>query len=110
MVKQVQYSINGMAFPVSTEDVLRLPVRDAHKILAKLDDDEGQAGKIIRDGDGINQALTYELGTPISTGKDKEPIRELEFHAATYGDIEDVLAADSAVQQTALLIRTWPSR
>ena len=67
---------------------------------------KAQSGKIIRDGDGINKAMTYELGTPISTGKDKEPIRELEFHAATYGDIEDVMAADSAVQQTALLIKT----
>ena len=49
--------------------MLRLPVPDFYKIVAALDGDEGKAGKIIRDGDGINQAITYELGTPIPQGK-----------------------------------------
>jgi hypothetical protein len=63
--------------------VLRLPLPD-----------EGKAGKIVRDGNRINKAITYELGTPIPQGKDKGPIAELEFLAPTYGDIEDILAAD----------------
>ncbi|MEY9493753.1 hypothetical protein [Bradyrhizobium elkanii] len=106
MVKQVSYYINGSVVPVSMEDVLKLPIPDARKIVAKLDDAEGKAGKIIRDGDGIDQAITYELGTPIPTGQGKPPISELEFHARTYGDIEDVMAAPDSIQQASLLIAT----
>ncbi|MBO4228451.1 hypothetical protein [Bradyrhizobium neotropicale] len=106
MVKQVAYHVNGSTVPVTMEDVLKLPIPDARKIAAKLDADEGKAGKIIRGGDGIDQAITYELGTPIPTGQGKPPIIELEFHARTYGDIEDVMAAPDAIQQTAMLIAT----
>ena len=63
------------------------------------------AGKIIRDGDGVDKAIIYELGTPIKV-QGKDPITELEFCASTYGDVEDVLTADLAVQQTALLLST----
>ncbi|KRR21361.1 hypothetical protein CQ14_06845 [Bradyrhizobium lablabi] len=106
MIRQVAYHINGTVVPMSMEDVLKLPIPDTRKISAKLDDNEGKAGKIIRDGDGIDQAITYELGTPIPVGAGKEPIRELEFHASTYGDIEDVMAADNPMAQTAKLIET----
>ncbi|MGY2987715.1 hypothetical protein [Bradyrhizobium sp. USDA 4508] len=106
MIRQVAYHINGTVVPVAMEDVLKLPIPDTHKIAAKLDENEGKPGKIIRDGDGIDQAITYELGTPIPVGQGKEPIRELEFHASTYGDIEDVMAADNAMGQTAKLIET----
>jgi len=106
MARQVTYYINGSAIPVSQEDVLKLPIPAAHSIIANLDKDEGKAGKIIRDGDGIDKAITYELGTPIPTGQGKPPIKELEFLAKTYGDIEDVLASDNAIQQTAKLIET----
>jgi len=102
--RQVTYYTNGSAAPVSIEEVLRLSIPDVRTLIARLDDHEGVAGKIIRDGDGIDKAITYELGTPISMGQGKEPIRELEFHASTYGDIEDVLAADNPIQQTAELI------
>ncbi|MCA1530537.1 hypothetical protein [Bradyrhizobium yuanmingense] len=106
MVRQVSYHINGTVIPMSMEEVLKLPIPDAHKISARLDENEGIAGKIVRDGDGIDQAITYELGTPIPIGQGKDPIRELEFHASTYGDIEDVLAADNPMNQTAKLIET----
>jgi len=106
MTRQVAYYINGTVVPMSMEDVLKMPIPDVRKISAKLDENEGKGGKIIRDGDGIDKAITYELGTPIPMGAGKPPITELEFHAKTYGDIEDVLAADSTVQQTAKLIET----
>jgi hypothetical protein len=104
MVKQVTYYTNGTPVPVSLEEVLMLRIPDAHKIVGLLDDGEGKAGKIIRDGDGIEKAITYELGTPIPMGAGKDPITELEFHAKTFGDIEDVMAGDNTIAQTALLI------
>jgi hypothetical protein len=104
--KQISYYVNGTVFPVSMIDVAQLPIPDARKLLAKLDENEGTPGKIIRDGDGIDKAITFELGTPIPTGQGKLPITELEFHAKTYGDIEDVMAAPDGVQQTAKLIAT----
>lgn len=106
MSRQVAYHINGSIVPVTPEEVLRLPVPDFYKIVAGFDGDEGKPGKIVRDGDGIHQAITYELGTPIPSGnKEKSNIVELEFHAATYGDIEDILSADGPAAQTAILIK-----
>jgi hypothetical protein len=104
MVKQVTYYINGSAIPVSSQDILNMPIPAARTIIDKLDGDEGKVGKVIRDGDGIDKAIVYELGTPIPMGAGKEPIKELEFHAKTYGDIEDVLAADNPIAQASLLI------
>jgi hypothetical protein len=69
MSKQVAYHINGAIMQVSPEEVLRLPVPDFYRIVNGLDGDEGKPGKIVRDGDGIHQAITYELGTPIPQGK-----------------------------------------
>jgi hypothetical protein len=106
MVRQVTYYNGNTGVPLSLEDVPNIPIPAARTIISHLDDDEGKAGKVVREGDGIDQAITYELGTPISTGQGKPPIKELEFHARTYGDIEDVMAADLALQQTAALITT----
>ena len=106
MTKQVSYYVNGTVVPMSVIDILKLPIRATLAISSKLDNSEGEPGKVIRDGDGIDKAITYQLGTPIPTGQGKEPITELEFLASTYGDIEDVLAADSSLHQTAKLIST----
>jgi hypothetical protein len=106
MVRQVSYFNGNTGVPISLEDIPNIPIPAARSIISHLDDDEGKAGKVVREGDGIDQAITYELGTPISTGQGKPPIKELEFHARTYGDIEDVMAADLALQQTAALITT----
>jgi hypothetical protein len=104
MVKQVSYYINGSVMPVGMEDVLQLSIPDARKIISELDAHDGKPGKIVRDGDGISQGITYELGTPIPTGQGKPAITELEFQASTYGDIEDVMAASGEIRQTVLLI------
>jgi hypothetical protein len=103
--KQVTYHINGSTAPVSMEEVLKLPIPATRTILARLDSEESKPGKITRDGDGIEQAIVFELGTPIPV-QGKEPIRELEFFAKTYGDIEDVMAAPDTISQAATLIAT----
>jgi hypothetical protein len=107
LTKQISYYTNGTVMPVSMNDVLQLPIPEARKLIDKLDGDEGKAGKIIRAGDGIDKAITFELGTPIQTGAaGKPPITELEFLARTYGDIEDVMASPNQIQQALMLIST----
>jgi hypothetical protein len=104
--QQVEYHMNGTIVPLALEDVLRLPIPAVRSIDHHLDDNEGPPGKIIREGDGIDVAIAYELGKPIPTGQGKPPIAELEFIAKTYGDIEDVLAATDSIEQTSYLIKT----
>lgn len=104
LTKQITYYINGTVYPVAALDVIKLSISDARKLLDRIDDNEGSAGKIVRDGNGIDKSVVYELGTPIPTGQGKVPITELEFQASTYGDIEDVMAAPDGVQQTMKLI------
>lgn len=104
--QQVDYHVNGTVVPLSIEDVLRLPIPAARSIDLRLDANEERPGKVIREGDGIDTAIGYELGHPIPTGKGKEDIKELEFQAKVYGDIEDVLAAMDPIEQTRVLIAT----
>jgi hypothetical protein len=106
LAKQVVYYINGSTTPVLTDDIVEMPIPNARMLTEHLDEDEGKAGKIIKEGDGIEKSIIYEFGTPIPVGEGKEPIRELEFIAKTYGDIEDVMSAPDSVQQTAMLIAT----
>jgi hypothetical protein len=104
MTSQVTYYSGAGAVPMTMTDVLKLPIPAARVITSHLDDGEGVPGKVTRDGDGISSSIVYELGTPIPLGQGKGHIKELEFQAATYGDIEDVLAVDSGIQQTLALI------
>jgi hypothetical protein len=106
MARQVAYSINGATVPLSVEEVLQLPIPAARAIAARLDEGEGKAGKVTREGDGIDKSIVYELGAAIPLGAGKDPITELEFQASVFGDIEDVMAAPDSIQQTALLIAT----
>ena len=103
LARQVTYYAGNSVIPVTLDDVARMPIGVAHKLLDKLDGDIS-SGKIVRKGDGIDQAITFQLGTPIPMGAGKQAISELEFLAQTYGDIEDVLAAPNQIQQTAQLI------
>lgn len=106
LLKQVQFFSGGSPIMVSQEDVLQIPIPAARQLLLKLDEDEAPAGKIIRPGNGVDQAVGFELGTPIPVGQNKPPIKELEFLARTYGDVEDIMAATDAATQTKLLIET----
>lgn len=103
LAKQVTYYANGTVAPISMTDVLKLSIPSARKLSARLDDSQGVAGKLVRDGDGIDKSIVYELGTPIQV-QGKAPIKELEFQAKLYGDIEDVMSAPTPMQQTQLLI------
>jgi hypothetical protein len=106
MVRQTSFYAGGVLVQVKPEDILKMPIPASRVILDHIDDGEGVAGKIIRDGDGVDKAIVYELGTPIPLGAGKQPIKELEFQASTYGDVEDVLAVDTTIQQALLLITT----
>jgi hypothetical protein len=106
MTRQVTYYSGNSAVAVTPENIMSLPIPSLRTIVAHLDDDEGKPGKVIRDGDGIDKAIVYELGAPIPLGQGKSPIKELEFQASTYADIEDVLSVDTAIQQTAMLLMT----
>jgi hypothetical protein len=105
MAAQAQFHVNGSVMPVNIPDLAKLGIKDARTIIEKLDENEGVPGKIINDGDGIEKAIVYQLGTPIQLGKDKPPVKELEFHAEFYGDVEDIMAADHGVTQTVMLIQ-----
>jgi hypothetical protein len=104
MTRQVTYFMATAPTEVSMTDVLRMPIQAARDIAAKLDEHEGKPGKVVRPGDGVDKAITYELGTPIPVGQNKPPITELEFLAKTYGDVEDVLAASTTFHQGLQLI------
>jgi hypothetical protein len=106
IMKQVIYYSGNNLVNVSQMDMLTMPIPAVRLIASHLDDEEGPAGKIIRDGDGIDKAIVYELGSPIPLGAGKGFIKELEFHASTYGEIEDVIAVDMAIQQTLTMIST----
>lgn len=106
LARQVEYYINGTPIAVTADDIPKMPIPAARTLSAVLDNGEGVPGKIIRDGDGIDKAIVYQLGTPIQTGGGKPPITELEFGAKTYGEIEDVMAAPDSIQQTMILIAT----
>lgn len=105
MTRQVSYYTNGAMVPVTTSEMLKLPPSSARAIIDHLDEGDGTVGKIVRSGDGVGSSIVYQLGKPIPVqGQGKEPIREIEFLARTYGDIEDVMAATDPIQQTVLLI------
>jgi hypothetical protein len=104
LARQISYFTAGTVVPVSIDDVPKMPVPTARILIARLDADEGTAGKILRDGDGIDSAVLYQLGTPIPTGQGKPPITELEFLASNYGQLEDIMAATGTIAQTAALI------
>src|SRR5262245_35600435 len=106
MMRQVSFYMGNVVTPLTIEEILRMPIPAARVLLSKIDDDVSPIGKITRMGDGMDQSIVYELGTPIPIGQGKSPIKELEFQAKTYGEIEDVLAAPSRLHQALLMLRT----
>lgn len=106
LMRQVTFYMGNIVVPVTPEQLLKMPIPVARTLIDKLDDNEGPAGKIIRKGDGMSEAIVYELGTPISGGQGKPLIRELEFFAQTYGDVEDIMAAGTGLQQALMLVST----
>jgi len=91
-----------------------LPIKLAHKLLPLVSMYTGTPGEILTpDADGITSPILYKLGTPFAIGRsatngvenDIKDIPEIEFFAKTYGEIEEVIAADSPAEQTLALLR-----
>jgi hypothetical protein len=107
LMRQITFYTGNAITQVSLTELLRMPVPVARLLLGRLDDaDNTTSGKIIRSGDGIATAITFELGAPIPVGSGKAPIKELEFLATTYGDLEDVMSATNRIEQGLMLIST----
>jgi hypothetical protein len=105
LLRQIVFYTGNAITKVSSSELLRMPLPVARLLLSKLEEaDESPPGKIIRHGDGVASAITFELGTSIPVGSGKPPIKELEFLAATYGDLEDVMAATNRIEQSLMLI------
>lgn len=84
---------------LATHEIQMLPIKQAKELLEITASEEGVVGKKINDGDGVSTSIIYQLGTPIGE------IKELEFFASTYGDLENVLCEDDKIGQTCELIK-----
>lgn len=73
----------------------------AMAILAAIDIGQGSTGEVVSKGDGATTPIVYKLGTPIKmkSSKGSVSITEIEFMANTYGQLEDVLAADNQMDK-----------
>lgn len=109
---QVHFLSAGERVKPEDSDILQIPLEVIRPILDAVDEGQGRIGKLLNEGDGVTEAVLYQLGTPIElkSGKDgAASIKELEFKAATYGDLEDVLSAGSDSQKAIELLRTVAS-
>lgn len=108
IAKQTTFKAKGEVVVAKPENLTALPVVVAKSIIAQLDVDQGEGGEVIGDGDGITAPVLYRLGTPIKMkdgGGNDLVIEELEFFAKTFGEVEDVMAANSDVERAMILIR-----
>lgn len=108
MKHQAVFTAAGKRVIPDDAQLLTLPIAIAREVIDNFDVGEGALGKVLTpDANGISSPILYQLGTPIAVdgGKDKKAITEIEFKASTYGDVEDVLAADNQIAQTVELIR-----
>lgn len=106
---QAHFMSSGKRVTPEAEHITSLPINVAKQILAAVDLDQGLPGTIIQEGDGSIKPVLYKLGTPLKakTGKGEDvEISEIEFQAKTYGEIEDVLAAENEIMQAVALLRT----
>lgn len=104
------YNPAGELIPLTEVDILMMPRAYASALSLALFRHNTSAGKVLTKGDGVTSPVLYQLGTPIKVqkgGEDKEEakITELEFMAATYGDVEDILAASSTAEQALFLVQ-----
>lgn len=90
----------------SIEELYQMPMSIGKSIVDSLDFGQGKPGEIIGQGDGCTKPILYKLGDPISTklNNKKVQITELEFFATTFGQVEEILAADSEMDRASALI------
>ncbi len=99
---------DGSAVSFDDLAITQIPTAYAAKLTNALGAGQGEPGKIISQGDGVTTPILVELGSPIKfvhAGSGEE-IKELEFLASTFGDIEEVLSETIPLQQALALIRT----
>jgi len=105
ILRQVKaHKKDGTVVPMTAEHLLNMPLAYGKVFTSQLLKDTSPVGEILESGDGISAPLLYRLGTPIKTGTDDKEITELEFQAKTFGDIEDILAAENHVEKTLKMI------
>lgn len=105
MKHQTHFMSGGTRLIPDDAFINTLPLTVAKPILRALYIGEGRQGEIISEGDGINKAILYKLGTPIPSGKEGKMVTELEFKADTYGPVEDVLAEQYEIPQALEMLR-----
>lgn len=85
-----------------------LPIVYAKQLNNAIGEGQGEPGKVINEGDGISSSIIFQLGTPLKMkGSDgKKEIKELEFLASTFGQIEEAMAELNPVDQVIKLLET----
>lgn len=106
LLKQTTFKAADEVVVPDAMQVSKLPLPVAKAIIAALDVGSGPMGTITMKGDGVTTPIVYKLGTPIDmkSGDATITIAELEFMGSTYGDLEDVLAADTDAEKAKLLL------
>lgn len=105
---QVHFMSGGARVVPTHEQVGQLPRLLAKRMVEALHLDQGAGGKIITEGDGASTPIVYQLGTPFQFNGSKGEVHvvsELEFMAATFADVEDMLVIDSPTEQAMELLR-----
>lgn len=108
MLVQVRcFTKSGEELQLNEQAIVQMPIPYAKRIIDRMDKDQGDAGKIIGNGDGVSSSLLYELGTPIimKNNADEITIKELEFSANTFGDVEEIMAEPMFADQALAMIR-----
>lgn len=105
MLHQIRHGGGKRLDPLA---LLTMPIRTSRAVLAALSAGDGQPGEVITPGNGVDTPIVYRLGAPIAATTDGEaaPFTELEFSASTYGQVEEVLAGETEIDQTLALIRS----
>lgn len=87
--------------------IAQMPIPYAAAIRKLMTATSGPEGKIIGEGDGVSSSIIYELGTPIvlRNNSDETTIRELEFSANTFGDVEEIMAENMLAEQVILMLK-----
>lgn len=105
---QAHFMSDGKRIIPDKAQLAQLPRAVAMDIIAGLENG-GEYGEVLTEGDGITTPVHIRLGTPIEMKDGKgnvTAIAELEFVATTYGEVEEILAADGELNKTLALLRT----
>lgn len=99
---------DGKSHTLDDLNISMIPLVYGRQLPELVNYDTSPMGNVLDGGDGISSPMLFQLGTPIKvkTGDGNDEIKELEFSAKTYGDIEAVIAAENSIEQAIELINT----